>query len=207
MTTRKLTDADVAYIAANYLTLGSLCAGRAKSAEDVRKLIGERRLPAPSYVLQDDTSMFPADYFRLVDEAGGADRLRDHFAARYHAASAAEQTHVDCFDEDWEAYLDGVYGVCLHEVTPEVIVRKAVLVRSLCELLLLARPGDLDWRRELWTQVEELDGIERQFAPDYDRGPEQSRPPTRDLLIKAARERFPEVFAGASVDTELMSAR
>jgi hypothetical protein len=198
MTAHKLSEADVAYIAANYFTLESICQDRAEPLAEVRRLIEQRRLPAPSYVLDDGTAMFPADYFRLVDEAGGTDRLRDFFAARYRAASQAEPGHVDRLDEDWNAYLDGIYGVCLRQVTPEAIVRKAVLVSSLSELLTLARPGDPDWRRELRSQVDELDAAERQFAPDYDRGPEQSRPPTRDLLIEAARERFPDVFADPS---------
>jgi hypothetical protein len=44
--------------------------------------------------------------------------------------------------------------------------------------------------------VEELDGLERQFAPDYDRNERRfGRKPTRDLLIDAARERYPDVFA------------
>ena len=31
-------------------------------------------------------------------------------------------------DEAWDAYWDGVYGVCLREPTPENIVRKAWLI-------------------------------------------------------------------------------
>jgi hypothetical protein len=43
--------------------------------------------------------------------------------------------------------------------------------------------------------VTELDELEREFAPDYDRAEWHDRPPTRDLLINEARRRFPEVFA------------
>jgi hypothetical protein len=200
MTARKLSDADVAYIVSNYCTLESICSDRPEPVEEICHFIGEHLLPAPSYVLDEGTSMFPADYFALVDEAGGMDQLRDHFAARYRAASEPELGHVDRLDQDWKAYMDGIYGVCLRQVSPETIVRKAVLVTSLCELLTLTRPGDPDWQLELRSQVEELDAIEREFAPDYDRGPGQSRPPTRDLLIRAARERFPEVFADARAD-------
>lgn len=96
---------------------------------------------------------------------------------------------------EWESYLSGIYGVCLREVTPETIVRKGELVRSVCELLMLATPADPEWRRLLGEQVGELDALEREFAPDYDRDPRRfGRPPTRDLLIAAARERYPEVF-------------
>jgi hypothetical protein len=46
----------------------------------------------------------------------------------------------------------------------------------------------------LRAQVEELDALEREFAPDYDRSDDQERPPTRDLLVDAAQERYPEAF-------------
>jgi hypothetical protein len=38
--------------------------------------------------------------------------------------------------------MDGVYGVCLQDVTPETIARKAKLVSSISELLMLARPAE-----------------------------------------------------------------
>lgn len=180
------TEADLDYLAANYRTLEELCAGREESSAEVQALIAERRLPQPSYVLPDGTGMFPADYFRLVDDAGGVEGLREHFAARRRGAD---------LDGDWEAYLDGIWGVCLREVTPEAIVRKNELVSSLCELLVLARPRDPEWCRELREQVEELDALEREFAPDYDRGERFGRPPTRDLIVNAARERHAGVFA------------
>jgi Family of unknown function (DUF6058) len=83
-------------------------------------------------------------------------------------------------------------------VTPEAIVRKTALVASLCELLMLPRPRNADWRRALREQVDELDALEREFSPDHDRSDEHERPPTRDLLIGAARERYPDVFAAAA---------
>jgi hypothetical protein len=183
------TDADLAYFSANYLTLEELCADRAESPDDVRRLIAERRLPAPSYVLPDGTGMFPADYFRFVDEAGGPDALREHFEARHRGANGKD------LDQDWAFYLDGIWGVCLRDVVPETIVRKNTLVSSLCELLVLARPREADWRQALQEQVDELDELERQFSPDFDRSDQMDRPPTRDLIINAARERYPEVFA------------
>ena len=193
----RFSDADLAYIRANYLTLDDLCAGRAEPPDQVRDLIEQRLLPRPSYVLDDGTGMFPADYFRLADEAG-AESLRAHFAARHRAASLAEGAEPEALEQDWQGYLDGVYGVCLREVTPETIVKKGVLVTSLCELLVLARPRNPEWRAALRGQVEELDALEREFAPDYDRSEEQERPPTRDLLIEAARQRFADVFREAA---------
>jgi hypothetical protein len=198
MSTTTFTDADIAYIRANYLTLAELCADRTETLEQVQVLIEQGLLPRPSYVLDDGTGMFPADYFRLVDEAGGGEGLGAHFASRHLTASQAQGADPDELEQDWDAYLGGAYGACLHEVTPENIVRKNALVASLCQLLVLARPRSLEWREALRTQVEELDALEREFAPDYDRSDEQERPPTRDLLIKAARERYPDVFADAA---------
>jgi Family of unknown function (DUF6058) len=183
------TEADLAYFAANYHTLEELCAGRPEPLEEVQRLIDGRRLPQPSYVLPDGTGMFPHDYFRLVDEAGGVDVLPEHFAERHRAAGGRD------LEQDWAMYLDGTWGVCLLDVTPETIVRKNTLVTSLCELLVLARPRYEDWRESLREQVDELDALEREFSPDYDRSEQLDRPPTRDLIIAAAREGHPEVFA------------
>jgi Family of unknown function (DUF6058) len=184
------TDADLAYIEANYSTLEELCADRDESPGEVRQLIEQRRLPRPSYVLDDGTEMYPYDYFRLPDEAGGVDRLRPHFDERLRAAGD------DDVEEQWEGYLSGIYAVCLRDVTPETIARKTKLVTSLCELLVLAKPRDPEWRDRLRREVDELDDLEREFAPDYDRNEERfGCKPTRDLLIAAPRERYPDVFA------------
>ncbi len=184
-----MTEADLEYISSNYLNLEQLCDGRAESPHELRSLISARRLPEPSYVLPDGTGMFPADYFRLVDEAGSVDGLREHFARRHSAAKGKD------LDQDWEMYLDGTWGICLRDVTPETIVRKNTLVSSLCELLVLARTREPEWQTALREQVDELDELEREFAPDYDRSDAMDRLPTRDLIIAAARERYPQVFA------------
>ncbi len=189
-----LTAADRTYIGANYLTLEALCQDRPETPAEIAALIEKRRLPRPSYVLEDGTGMFPADYFRLVDEAGGIEALEGHFAARHRQATLAREGAARERQRDWEWYLDGTWGICLRDVTPETIVRKNTLVASVSELLMLPRPGSEDWRVALRKQVEELDALEREFAPDWDRGHEQERPPTRDLLIAAARERYPELF-------------
>jgi hypothetical protein len=185
------TAADLDYLRANYLTLEEVCAERTESPEQIRALIAKGRLPKPSYVLDDGTELFPADYFLFVDEAGGQEALRARFAERLEAAGGAED-----LDLHWQAYMDGIYGVCLRDVTPETIARKAKLVSSISELLMLARPAEADWRQRLRDEVEELDALERQFTPDYDRNEARfGRKPTRDLLINAARERYPELFA------------
>ena len=186
------TAADLDYIRENYLTLEELCAERAEWPEEIRALIAMRRLPKPSYVLDDGTEMFPTDYFRFVDEAGGPATLQACFAERLEAAGGGEDLNLH-----WQTYMDGIYGVCLWNVAPETIARKAKLVSSISELLMLARPTEDDWRQRLRGEVNELDALERQFAPDYDRDEARfGRRPTRDLLIDAARERYPDVFAG-----------
>jgi hypothetical protein len=185
------TRADLEYLRANYLTLDQICAGRRESPDQIRALIADGRLPEPSYVLDDGTEMFPADYFRLVDEVGGPDALKERFGERLEAAGAGED-----LDLHWRTYMDGIYGVCLWDVTPETIARKAKLVSSISELLMLARPPESDWRERLRDEVDELDALERQFTPDYDRDEVRfGRKPTRDLLIDAARTRYPDVFA------------
>lgn len=182
---------DLTYIRANYFRLEELCAGRSETLEDVQTLVAQGALPAPSYVLDDGTGMFPADYFVLVDQAGGPERLRLHFAARHRAAGGDPAE----LEEDWQGYIDGLYGVCLRSVIPEVIVRKSELVASLEHLLAEPAPANSAWRRRLRREVWELDALERDFAPDYDRSCRFERPPTRDLLIVAARDRYAELFA------------
>jgi hypothetical protein len=44
----------------------------------VLRLIDDDLLPRPSYVLDDGSEMFPADYFRLADDAGGPAALPEH---------------------------------------------------------------------------------------------------------------------------------
>jgi hypothetical protein len=191
------TAADLAYLHQNYRTLEAICQGRRETPDEVRQLISERHLPRPSYVLDDGTELFPPDYFRLPDEAGSPERLRDHFIERYYAAGGRAEE----FKEEWDGYMSGIYGVCLREVIPETMVRKTALVDSLTDLLADPRPHAEDWRVELCRQVEELDALEREFSPDYDRSERFDELPSRDRLIAAARERYPEVFAGEPAAT------
>jgi Family of unknown function (DUF6058) len=185
-----LTPADVAYVRANFVPLETCCVGRPHAVEEVRRLIDERLLPRPSYVLPDGTEMVPADYFHLADDAGAVDRLRPHFDARFLAAGG----QPDVLEEEWNHYLSGVYGVCLRRVTPETIVRKGELMDSIEGLLAEPRADDEDWRWRLRQEVDELDALERQFSPDYDRSDAFEQPPSRDRLVGAARARYPDVF-------------
>jgi sugar phosphate isomerase/epimerase len=182
-----MTEADVAYIHANYLSLEQACVGRPESPDDVRRLIAENKLPKPSYVLPDGTEMVPADYFLLADVG------RDEFARRFRGAGG----DPSAVDEEWQGYLSGAYGVCLKEQTAENIARKELLVTLIEGLLDGPQPGDAAWRDRLRALVEELDALERPFAPDYDRA--RWGPSSRDRCITASRERFPDVFAEATV--------
>jgi hypothetical protein len=191
------TPADRAYVRANYFELEELCTGRDLEPDEIRTLIDEGLLPKPSYTI-DGKGMFPGDYFQLYDEADDVERLREVFEQRYRAAANAhpELATSAALETAWRAYLNGVWGQCLREVTPEVMVRKRALVDSLCKLIALPRPRSPEWRKRLRAEVDELDQIEREFAPDYDRAEEwNERPPSRDLLIDVARREFPEVFA------------
>jgi hypothetical protein len=189
-----MTAADVAYVRANYLTLDEASAGRSETPDEVRRAIARGELPQPSYLLPDGTEMVPADYFDLAD-AG-----RQDFARRFLAAGGVTAD----LEEEWQGYLSGAYGVCLKEQSPENIVRKDRLVRAIERLLEAPRPQDPAWSDELRTSVDELDFLERPFAPDYDRA--RWGPSTRDRCITAARERFPEVFAPASVGSPSASS-
>src|SRR2546430_2654048 len=113
-----LTDADRTYIATTYVTLEELCAGRTETPAETATLIEERRLPRPSYVLEDGTGMFPADYFRLVDEAGGIEALEGHFAGRHRQATFARATATKEPARDWEMYLRGTWGICPYGARP-----------------------------------------------------------------------------------------
>lgn len=181
-----MTAADIGYVRANYLSLEQACAERRETPDEVRRLIAEGRLPHPSYILPDGTEMVPADYFVLAD-AG-----RDEFERRYLAAGG-NPAEVDA---EWRFYLTGDYGVCLREQTPENIVRKDRLVTRIDGLLGQPRPSDPGWRAELRGSVDELDTLERPFAPEYDRA--RWGPSSRDRCITAARERFPDVFTAAA---------
>jgi hypothetical protein len=193
MTTNAFSDADVTYIRDNYFSLEELCAGRTESTEAVERLIRDRLLPAPAYLLDDGVEMFPADYFVLADQAGGVERLRQHFDSRHRTAGGDSAD----LDEDWDGYLSGVYSVCLRHVSPETMIRKTQLVASLTELLDDPSPDSSDWRARLRRQVWELDQLERDFSPDYDRLGRFAEPPSRDRLIVEARKRYPDVFAAA----------
>jgi hypothetical protein len=132
--------------------------------------------------------MVPCDYFALVEAAGGVERARELFARRYQAAGG----DPGLIPEEWESYLTGAYGVCLRRATPEAIVRKGELVDEIERMLAEPAPRNPSWRDCLRASVDELDELERPFAPHYDRA--RWGPSSRDRWIAAARARYPEAF-------------
>jgi hypothetical protein len=188
--------ADREYIRRNFSTLAAVCQRHGDIVDDVKKLMTASRLPGPSYIV-DGIEFVPADYFDLIDEAGSVAGLKDYFLARYDAAGGAASER----EETWDEYLSGIYGVCLRRVSPETIARKNELVAQIEELLAAPEEEDERWRQQLRERVNELDELEREFSPDYDRSARFPKPPTRDRLINGARVRYPEVFAAAQVSS------
>lgn len=86
-----------------------------------RMLSGD--LPLPSYLLSDGTPMVPDDVGRLAEIAADAGlSLHDWFVAFWPDDPATGEA-------EWEFYLSGQY-VCLREVSPVTIRRKAVLTEQ-----------------------------------------------------------------------------
>lgn len=73
-------------------------------------LMLEDRLPLPSYVLSDGTSMVPEAHRMPAEVAGGTERLHDWFVAFWPDDPATGE-------QEWVRYLSGQYA-CLHEEVP-----------------------------------------------------------------------------------------
>jgi hypothetical protein len=192
-TTAAFTDNDLAYLRSTFTTLREICAGRRETLDEIRDLIARRKLPRPSYVLDDGTEFVPRDYFALVDEGGGVDGLRREYERRYRATLRRYGLPFDedLFERRWEQYLDGISGICMRDVTPETIIRKRMLIDAIEALVSDARPDDDRWATALRSSVDELDSIEKEFAPDHDRA---QFVPTRDTYIRDVRARYPNVW-------------
>jgi hypothetical protein len=188
-----LSVTDVSYLREGFVSLGELCAQRGADIGEARKLIEQRRLPRPSYILDDGTEMVPPDYFALYD-AASVEQIETMFRRRL--AARARELGTSCTDselaDEWKAYLSGDYGVCLKEATPENICSKGFHMAAIERLLRAPSPADDQWRESLAANVDALDRLERQFA-ELDRI--RWGPVSRGRLITAARERYPEVFS------------
>jgi Family of unknown function (DUF6058) len=170
---------DIAYVRASFEPMG----------DRVRSLVERGVLPRATYVLPDGTPMVPADHAALLDDAGGDP---DAIVVRFHERFVAAGGDPEEADEEHEAWLSGEYGACLHSTTPEAIVAKDALMAAIQALL--ARPAaDEGWGAALRGAVDALDALERPFAK-WDRERFGS-PSSRDRLITATRERFPDLWA------------
>ncbi|WP_121718639.1 DUF6058 family natural product biosynthesis protein [Streptomyces sp. E2N171] len=171
-----MTDADDAYVTAQFVVLEELCAVRGREADEVRRLMLDGRLPLPGYLRSDGAEMVPADLFALADEAGGVDLLEAWFTAHWADPVAGKA--------EWDAYLSGQY-VCLHAVTPATIRRKDELTAAIGAAI-----DDPDApAAHLHALVDELDALEPAFTA-YDRL-RFGGPTSRDTCIDAIRARFP----------------
>lgn len=196
----EFSEADLAYIRAEYRVLDDLCRGRPETPADVRSVIDQCRLPRPTYVLSDGTEMFPPDYFSLLDSAGSPDGLPDYFGDRYAAAAQALGLPADDVEETWHGYLSGQFGVCLWAVTPEGMAKKTQLIRTIERLLSAPGGHDARWRAALRSSVDALDDLERPFT-DYDR--QRWGEVSRDRYVAAVRRNYPDVFVISGHSTDL----
>jgi hypothetical protein len=182
-----MTLEDDAYVSAWYVPLEELADRSRVEADEIRRLMLANRLPLPSYIRSDGVQMVDKDLLHLMNEAGGADRLVDWFAAKWDSPREAV--------EHWDEYLSGQY-VCLREVTPENMKRKDALVHAIGEELATPRPEEPGWLARLRALVDELDEIEPPFAP-YDRL-RFGGPVSRDRLIVDVRRRYQLALAAAA---------
>jgi hypothetical protein len=178
-----MTEADDAYVSAQFAVLDELCTAHGYDADDVRRLMLDRRLPLPGYLRSDGAEMVPVDLFALAEQAGGTDALQAWFTGHWadEGVGAAE----------WDAYLSGRY-VCLRSVGPATIRRKDELVAAIRAALanLDVDPTDDGTALRLSALADELDALTPAFTP-YDRL-RFGGPTSRDTYVDAVRARLRE---------------
>jgi len=173
---------DVAYVRAWFRPLEGAAA----------ELAERGLLPRPTYVLPDGTPMVPEAHAALLEDAGGdPERVADRFRERFLAAGGAPAD----VEEELGGWLGGGYGACLRDPSPEGIVAKNALMTAIGALLAAPAPDDGGWRGALRGAVDALDALELPFAA-YDRE-RFGGPVSRDRLITAPRERYPQVWEAA----------
>jgi hypothetical protein len=170
---------DIAYVESSFTPM----------PDPVRELVEQGILPRATYVLPDGTPMVPSDHAALLEDADGdpnavAERFRERFVAAGGDPDAAEEEHA--------AWLSGEYGACLKNTSPEAIVAKSALMTAIRALLAAPAPTDPSWRTSVRSTVDALDALERPFAA-WDRV-RFGGPSSRDRLITATRERFPDLW-------------
>lgn len=180
-----LTQADLAYIEANFTTLTVLCNAASENIARIGAEIRSGTRPAASYVLADGREFFPPDYLQLETD-------RERFETRLLNESRVQRIVPLDPQETWTAYLSGAYGVCLCSATLEHIVQKAALLQRIEALTVAPKEQDPRWLADLARAVDALDDLERPFSPNYDRN-RFGKPPTRDSHINAVRLRYPAI--------------
>jgi hypothetical protein len=133
--------------------------------------------------------MVPSDHARLLADVGGEPAaVAGHFHDRFIAAGGREAEAAD----EYDAWLSGEYGACLRSTSPESIVAKGALMVAIDALLARPKPAAAAWCAALRAAVDGLDALERPFAA-FDRE-RFGGPTSRDRLITATRERFPQLW-------------
>ncbi len=180
-----MTEADDAYVTAQFVPLDTLCADHGEDPDEVRRLMLTGLLPLPGYLRSDGAEMVPRDLFALAGAAGGVDRLQAWFTGHWEAPAQGAA--------EWAAYLSGRY-VCLHAVTPENILRKERLTAEITASLAAAGADPSpEWRAALHARVDALDALEPAFTA-YDRL-RFGGPVSRDTCVDAPRALFPPAAA------------
>jgi Family of unknown function (DUF6058) len=176
---------DIAYVKESFVAM-----------EDcVRPYVEGGILPRATYVLPDGTAMVPPDHADLLEETDGdPEAVADAFRTRFAFAGGRPED----VEREYEAWLTGEYGACLRATTPEAIVAKSALTSAIEALLAEPAPRHGWWCRALRGAVDALDALERPFA-EYDRG-RFGAPTSRDRLITATRECFPDVWSPECCD-------
>jgi Family of unknown function (DUF6058) len=170
---------DIAYVKESFVALD----------DSTRPYVERGILPQATYVLPDGTPMVPSDHAQLLQDVDGDPAaVADDFRVRFIFAGG----HPDEVQREYEAWLSGEYGACLHSTTPEAIAAKSALVGAIEALLAQPVPRHAWWRGALRGAVDALDALERQFA-ECDRV-RFGAPTSRDRLITATRKRFPGVW-------------
>jgi len=175
-----MTDADEEYCRRLFVPLGG---DATYSVQGVHRLIVERRLPLPSYLLADGTLMVHPGHLDALHTAGAPDRVKGCFCSHW---SPDEQ---DTAAEEWDAYLSGQYA-CLYRVTPDTIQAKTRLIEQIrsAALDVDTDPDDAEARGRLRMAVDGLDELEPPFAP-YDRL-RFGGPSSREVWIDDVRARY-----------------
>lgn len=181
----------IRYLEQHFLTSDQLLERCAADATQLERLQQSRVMPQPSYRLRLDlgcdsffgahTEQMAVDYYAKAYSAWFAlamtfddeDVARSHFHQRYRArlaqlaedgiapasAAFAGDAHLQT---EWEAFLDGTYGLCSASGLPEDIAAKeaaTALIRELTE-----SGGEVD-RSRLRKAVDLLNRAAAPFAP------------------------------------------